>query len=124
MKTKKEQDQEPFGGYVRRLREERTISLRQFAKDIEMHPAYLSKIERGDFPPPAEEKVIAIAKGLQIDSDVLLAKAGKVSSDLLELIKRRPTQMGKLIRSAAKLPVAEVEAWMEQLPESKRRPRK
>jgi hypothetical protein len=46
-----------FGALVRREREAKEIGLREMAKRIGVSPTYLSKIERGDFGPPAEDRV-------------------------------------------------------------------
>ena len=48
---------EKFGEFVRRKREEKEIGLREMAKMIGVSPTYLSKVERDEFPPPAEDKV-------------------------------------------------------------------
>ncbi len=53
---------EKFGALIRREREAREIGLREMAKLIGVSPTYLSKVERDEFAPPAEEKVKAIAK--------------------------------------------------------------
>jgi len=37
-------------------------------------PTYLSKVERDEFPPPAEDKVKAIAQIIKRDTDELLAR--------------------------------------------------
>ena len=98
-----------FGKYIRRQREalkqkDRSFSVRQVAQRINVEPAYLSKIERGDFPPPSEDKIRSLARELNEDPDVLLALAGKVSSDLLEIIRQRPELFGDLIRELKKQP--------------------
>jgi HTH-type transcriptional regulator, competence development regulator len=46
-----------FGALVRREREAREIGLREMAKMIGVSPTYLSKVERDEFPPPAEDRV-------------------------------------------------------------------
>jgi HTH-type transcriptional regulator, competence development regulator len=51
-----------FGALVRREREAKEIGLREMAKMIGVSPTYLSKIERVDFDPPAEDKVRRIAE--------------------------------------------------------------
>ena len=66
---------------------------------IGLEPSYLSKVERGKVPPPSEEKIVLLAAELREDPDVLLSLAGKVSSDLLEIILRRPRAVGGLVRS-------------------------
>ena len=65
---------------------------------IGVEPAFLSKVEREIVSPPSEGKIIALAEVLGEDQDVLLAMAGKVSSDLLKVIKDRPALFAELIR--------------------------
>jgi len=88
-----------FGAFVRQEREERNIGLREMAKMIGVSPTYISKVERDEFPPPAEDKVRKIAEILGIDVDELLALAGKVSSDLSDLIRKHPREMAALLRT-------------------------
>ena len=89
-----------FGALVRREREAKEIGLREMAKMIGVSPTYLSKIERGDFDPPAEDKVRKIAAIIGRDPDELLALAGRVASDLTEIIRRRPREMADFLRAA------------------------
>ena len=97
-----------FGKTVRRERERRGIGLRQFAKQVGVSPTYLSKVERDEFGPPAEDKVLTIARLLDLDPDELLALAGKVASDLKEIIRRRPQEMASFLRSANGLSAEEI----------------
>lgn len=92
-----------FGSYVRQLREQRRevnrrYSVRQTAQRIGVEPAYLSKIERNDVAPPSEDTIRRLAADLGEDVDLLLALAGKVSSDIREIIMRRPILFAELIR--------------------------
>ena len=98
-----------FGNRIRRLRTDREISLRAFARQIGMSPTYLSKVERGEFLPPAEEKVKAMARALEQDPDELLALAGRVASDLPDIIRRTPRQMANFLRTARGLSVEAIE---------------
>lgn len=98
-----------FGAFVRerrkKLREgDSTFSLRQVADRVGIEPAYLSKIERDEFSPPGEETIRSIARELGEDTDVLLAMAGKVSSDLQEVIRHRPKLFAELIRQLKDMP--------------------
>ena len=98
-----------FGDYIRSTRERRAqtaaqFSLRQVAHRIDVEPAYLSKIERGLVPPPSEATILKLAGDLEEDGDVLLALAGKVSSDLQKIIRRRPKEFAELIRELKKAP--------------------
>jgi transcriptional regulator with XRE-family HTH domain len=90
---------EKFGEFVRREREAKEIGLREMAKMIGVSPTYLSKIERDEFPPPAEDKVRKIAAIIGCDADEMLARADRVSSDLSEIIKRRPVEVAALLRT-------------------------
>jgi len=83
---------------------DRSYSLRQVAGRIGVEPAYLSKIERGDVAPPSEVTTVKLAKELGEDPDVLLAMAGKVSSDLQEIIRKRPQLFAELIRQIKEAP--------------------
>jgi transcriptional regulator with XRE-family HTH domain len=98
-----------FGDFVRDRREalradDPEFSVRKMAARIGVEPSYLSKIERGEQPPPSEEKIVALAEVLGEDPDVMLAMAGKVSSDLQEAIRKRPQLFGELIRQLKKAP--------------------
>ena len=98
-----------FGQHIRSIREglrkeDRQYSLRQVAQRIGIEPAYLSKIERGDFPPPSEATTLALAGELGEDPDVLLAMAGKVSKELQEIIRKRPKLFAELIRQLKEVP--------------------
>ena len=93
-----------FGATVRRLREEQKIGLRKFALMVGMSPTYLSKVERDEEAPPSEEKIVRLAAELGEDPDVLLAIAGKVSSDLRQAILKRPELFGTLIRELKDMP--------------------
>lgn len=90
---------ERFGEFVRRKREAKEIGLREMAKMIDVSPTYLSKVERDEFAPPAEDRVKAIARVLGCDVDELLARAGKVASDLSDIIKRHPVELAALLRT-------------------------
>jgi transcriptional regulator with XRE-family HTH domain len=69
--------EEKFGEFVRREWEVKEIGLREMAKMIGVSPTYLSKVERDEFPPPAEDRVKAIAQIIKCDVDELLARAGR-----------------------------------------------
>lgn len=98
-----------FGDHLRKRREARRaqdprFSLRQLAARIGVEPSYLSKVERGQEPPPSEARVVQLAGELGEDADVLLALAGKVSTDLQEVIRRRPRLMARLLRALSEMP--------------------
>ena len=109
-----------FGKFVRERRtikaaENRAFSVRQLAHRVGIEPSYLSKIERGEQPPPGEETIHRIAKELGEDPDALLALAGKVSSDLTKIIRERPTLVGELLRSIRRIPAKRVAEMSRQV---------
>jgi transcriptional regulator with XRE-family HTH domain len=98
-----------FADYVKEKREalrvgNRHYTLRQVAARTGIEPSYLSKIERGEFAPPSEEKIRLLAAELGEDPDVLLAMAGKVSKDLQAIIRARPRLFADLIRQLKDMP--------------------
>lgn len=98
-----------FGEFVRQQREtlrktDRSYSLRQVASRIGVQPSHLSKIERGEEFYLSEDKIVSLSNELKVEPDILLALNGKVSSDIQNIIKKRPELFGQLIRELKKLP--------------------
>jgi HTH-type transcriptional regulator, competence development regulator len=98
-----------LGAYLRRRREElrgadRAYSLRQVAERLGVEPSYLSQVERNIGSPPSEETLVRLCAALDLDADVTMALAGKVSSDLQEEIRRRPKLFAQLIREIKDMP--------------------
>jgi transcriptional regulator with XRE-family HTH domain len=91
------------------------FSMRKVAERVGIEPSYLSKIERGEQPPPGEENICRLAEELGENPDVLLALAGKVSSDLVEIIRARPTVVAELLRSVRKMPAKRVSEMSRQI---------
>lgn len=100
--------QEKFGAWIRRHREAKEIGLREMAKMIGVSPTYLSKVERDEFAPPAEDRVKAIAQIIGCDVDELLALAGRVATDLSDIIKRHPVELAALLRTTKGLTTQEI----------------
>ena len=98
-----------LGDYLRQRREtlaakDSSFSLRQLAVRCRVTPAYLSRVERDEVPPPGEETLLKLATELHEDPDVLLAMAGKISADLRQVILSRPKLFADLIRSIKSMP--------------------
>jgi transcriptional regulator with XRE-family HTH domain len=71
---------------------------------VGVEPSYLSKVERGQQPPPSEQTIASLARELDEDPDVLLALAGKVSAELQSIIRGRPKLFAELIRQLKDTP--------------------
>jgi transcriptional regulator with XRE-family HTH domain len=98
-----------LGTFLRDRREslradDRRYSVRQVAERVGVQPSYLSKVERGEVAPPSEDTLVRLARDLAVAPDLLLAMGGKVSRDLLEVIRRRPLLFAELIRELKDLP--------------------
>lgn len=111
-------DDSRFGATIRRLREEKKIGLRKFAQMVGMSPTYLSKVERDEFNPPSEEKIKAIAAVLGEDANGLLALAGRVSSDLADIVQRQiqrhPREAADFLRSVNGLSAEDMQRLAEE----------
>ncbi|MGE3992654.1 helix-turn-helix domain-containing protein [Pseudorhodoplanes sp.] len=110
---------ERFGTFIRSEREAKEIGLREMAKKIGVSPTYLSKVERDEFPPPAEDKVRKIASVLGLDADELLALAGRVASDLTDIIRQRPREMADFLRAAKGLTAEDMARLQRQAQKAK-----
>jgi len=109
-----------FGAYLRGLREQRRkvnrrYSVRQTAERIGVEPTHLSKIERGEIYPPTEDMMRRLAADLGEDADLLLARAGLVASDVLEVIAKRPTLFAEIIRGLGDVSDQELSALVHKV---------
>ena len=80
---------ESFNIRLRELRKQAGLSQRELADKIGINFTYLSKIESGALPPPSEQVILRLAKVLNADKDELLTLAGKIPSDVVQMLKNR-----------------------------------
>lgn len=104
-----------FGARIRRLRVEAGITVTDLANDADMSITYLSKVERGELPPPSEDKIRRLANALGISSSELLTSANRVPSDVLKIIRRHPSQYVALIRRTRHLRREQLEEMLDSL---------
>ncbi len=76
-----------FGERLRELRYQAGMTLTEVAGKCNIDFTYLSKIENGVLPPPSEKVILQLAEILDTDKDELLTLAGKVPSDIAEILK-------------------------------------
>lgn len=74
----------PFGAYIRKKREEQAIQLNDFAKQLEISPAYWSRIEREMEKPPKDELIRKAATLLKLDVDEAFVEASRLPPDMRE----------------------------------------
>jgi transcriptional regulator with XRE-family HTH domain len=91
---------ETLGKRIRRKREEKSLGLREMARSLDISPTYLSRVETDEEKnPPTEKMLESIARLLEDDADELMYLAGRVPSDLSEMIKRDRT-LPQFLRTA------------------------
>lgn len=99
-----------FGKHIRAIRLEhleagdKSYTLRQVARRVGVQPAYISQVERDQGSLPSETTIQRWAADLGEDPDVMLAMAGKVSSDLQAIICKRPQLFADLLRQLKQVP--------------------
>lgn len=88
-----------FGAKIRRLRLKAQLTQRDLAAKVGVDFTYLSKIENGVLPPPAEKIILNLARVLNADKDELNALAGRVPSDISMMLRSQDTsEFGKKLR--------------------------
>ena len=90
----------PFGTYVRTKREEVGMTLTEFARQLEISPAYWSRIETGRENPPKDERIKKAAPILGLSEDDLFIEASRLPPDMQEEV----AEVVRLYRSINKKP--------------------
>ncbi len=75
------------------------FSLRRFAQSVGISATFLSKVETGEFAPPAPDKIKKMAELLGLDADELLAQAGRIDPDLEKIIRGQPREVAAFLRT-------------------------
>ncbi|MFC1962787.1 helix-turn-helix domain-containing protein [Chloroflexota bacterium] len=76
-----------FGERLRELRKKAGLSQRVLAVNVGVDFSYLSKLENGVLPPPSEKVILRLAEILGTDKDELLTLAGRVPSDIRQMLQ-------------------------------------
>ena len=90
----------PFGIYVRTKREEVGMTLTELARQLEISPAYWSRIETGRENPPKDELIKKAATILGLSEDELFIEASRLPPDMQEEV----AEVVRLYRSLNKKP--------------------
>jgi transcriptional regulator with XRE-family HTH domain len=69
-----------FGTYIRSLRKERGLTLKELGKTTELSHPYLSQIETGNRPIPSPDILKRLADPLGVEYEDLLIKAGHIDA--------------------------------------------
>jgi transcriptional regulator with XRE-family HTH domain len=75
-----------FGDRLRELRKEKGLTQKDLADKVKINFTYLSKIETGSAPPPAEDTIRDLARVLKTDPENLIYLAGKVPKEIGKVV--------------------------------------
>jgi transcriptional regulator with XRE-family HTH domain len=97
-----------FGTQIRLARERAGLGLRELARRINVSPAFLSTVERGESAGlPGEDTVLLLAQILGLNSDFLLALIGRLPSDIYNAL------VGHILANPTRA-AAELRAWRSE----------
>ena len=77
-----------FGAYLKQLRKERGLTLKQVEKAAHVSNAYISQVERGLRNPPQPDVLKRLAKAYEVSQRELMVAAGHLEEDSSERISR------------------------------------
>jgi transcriptional regulator with XRE-family HTH domain len=103
-----------FGERLRELRKSTGMSQREVADKVGIDFTYLSKIESGTMLPPSEKVIRKLADALGGDKDELITLAGKVPSDVVNMLKNK--EVLEFLRSGNS---AEIKKFIKQSQDEK-----
>lgn len=120
-----------FGVFLKEKRQQNDLSLRELSKKANIAHTYIAKIENGSKPPPSDDVLIRLAKGLSLDdesSEIFFDLAAKckrmgddknfyLPADISEYLLNEDNAKS-LIRKASKLSNSN-EFWNELLKQLK-----
>jgi transcriptional regulator with XRE-family HTH domain len=102
-----------FGQIIRELRinHKDYHSLREFAKRVDISPAYLSRIENEKEPPPSAPIIERLAEVLGIDKYELFSHAGKIPTEFFEAFQKNPKSVASFMRRAQEFGIETDKDW-------------
>ena len=87
-----------LGELIRRIRQEKGISLRKLSEKVNVSFVNISYIENGRIE-TSKSVLREISKALNYDLDKLLALANTVDDDITNIINKRPTVVPDFLRT-------------------------
>ena len=91
------EETQKFGARLKELRIQAGLTQRELAEKANIDYTYLNKIENGVMPAPSEKVILRLAEALNADKDELITLAGRIPSDIAQMLKNRETL--QLLRS-------------------------
>lgn len=118
------QKSKTFGETIRQLRMVKDITLRDFARRMDVSPTYVSQVEQDKIAPPTQERVAKMAELLDENPDDLMALAGRLPQDLPRIIQKHPREMAAFLRTANGLTAEDIEGLTDRARKLKTRGKK
>lgn len=87
--------------FARELKAERIkadLSVAEVSEIVSLTSDYIYKLERGESPTPADERISQLAGAIGANEDRLFAAAGRISPEVRGIISDMPVETGKVIR--------------------------
>jgi HTH-type transcriptional regulator, competence development regulator len=81
-----------FGAYLKQLRKDRQLTLKQVEKAAGVSNAYISQVERGLRNPPQPEVLRRLAKVYEVSQRELMVAAGHLEDDSAEQMRRESVE--------------------------------
>ena len=91
-----------FGQILQELRRAAGISQRELAAEVSVDFSYISKVENDRLPPPSADTIVKICEVLKVAPDDMLAQAGKMTSEVKEMLGTNPAAQ-QFIRQAQEM---------------------
>jgi len=79
------------------------LSIREVSRRAGIDVSYLSRMEKGEVPPPREEIVLRLAEVLGTDPDSLMEPADMIPPDVREIIRDRYQEIPSFLRTTRDL---------------------
>lgn len=85
---------------IHERRTQRGLSLRAAARELDVHPSYLLRVESGQVP-PSEQLLLGLARVLACPEDELLLLSGRLPSAIRAVVERDPPRVASALRRLA-----------------------
>jgi len=80
-----------FGQLLKAIRREKGISQRDLADKVGIDFSYISKVENDRMAPPSADTIQKMCGVLEVSTEILLSKSGKLTGELSDAITSSPS---------------------------------
>jgi len=86
-----------FGKTLKQLRTKRGVSIKKLAPEIGLNYTYISKLENSKVM-PSPKVINKLSRYFNYSTDELMLMAGKIPSDIQEILKNNPKEALNILR--------------------------